>query len=411
MTRVAVVGAGPSGIFAAAELLTRPDVLVDVFDAAPTPFGLVRYGVAPDHLKIKSVTRVLARTLADPRVRFLGNVDIGKDIPLATLRERYRAVVLAVGAPDHNPLRIPGGDLPGHLPAGDLVDWYNGRPAARYEPGERRRVAVIGGGNVALDVARILLRGSAGLDHTDVPDHVLDDLARHPTTDVHLVVRRGPAESRFTPAELAELESIPDLDLHVGGSLPDSTPADRTSVTRLAAFRRWRDRSPTGAGRRLTVHFHAPPVELVGPGRVRALALPATRLPVDLVVSAIGFRGRPVPGAPFDPATGTVPHEKGRVEPGLYVAGWIKRGPAGVVGANKACAQETVATLLADLAPDGDDADPRLTAGLPAVPWSGWLAIERAETALGATRSRARTTIHERHRLVEIGTAPEDPAP
>jgi ferredoxin--NADP+ reductase len=410
MTRVAVVGAGPSGIFAVAELLTRSDVLVDVYDRSPTPFGLVRYGVAPDHLKIKSVTRVLSRTLGSPRVRFHGNVDIGRDIPLATLRDHYSAVVMAVGAPDTNALGVPGSDLPGHVTAGDLVDWYNGRPEARDVPGDRRRVAVIGGGNVALDVARILLRGGTGLRHTDVPDHVLRDLDARPTSDVHLIVRRGPADARFTPAELAEFETLPDLDLDVEpAALLDGTTRDRAAATRLATFRRWRTRTSPTAGRHLTVHFNSPPVALVGSERVEAVVLPGVRLPVDLVVSAIGFRGRPLPGAPFDPVTCTVPHERGRVEPGLYVTGWIKRGPRGVVGANKACAQETVAALLSDLAPE-HDADPGLTADLPVVTWPGWLAIDRAETALGASRGRDRTTIHERHRLVQIGTTTNDTA-
>lgn len=407
MTRVAVVGAGPSGIFAAAELLARTEVLVDVYDRSPVPFGLVRYGVAPDHLKIKSVTGVLSRTLGSPRVRFHGNVDIGRDIPLATLREHYAAVVLAVGAPDTNTLGVPGSELPGHVPAGDFVDWYNGRPEARYVPGDRQRVAVIGGGNVALDVARILLRGGRGLCHTDVPDHVLRDLDARPTADIHLILRRGPADARFTPAELAEFETIPDLEVHVDpAALRIDTPGDRAAATRLATFRRWGTRSaPRRAARRLTVHFNSPPVALTGRQRVEAVVLPGVRLAIDLVVSAIGFRGRSLAGAPFDPVTGTVPHEHGRVEPGLYVTGWIKRGPRGVIGANKACAQETVATLLSDVTPDLGDADPGLTAGLPVVTWPGWLAIDRAETTLGATRGRDRTTIHERHRLVRIGTA------
>jgi ferredoxin--NADP+ reductase len=415
MTRVAVVGAGPSGVFAAAALLDRrPDVHVDVYDRSPAPFGLVRYGVAPDHLKIKSVARVLSRTLGDPRVRFHGNVDIGPDVPLAALRAHYPAVVLATGSPRTNDLGVPGAELPGHMPAGDLVDWYNGRPGARPAPAERRRVAVIGGGNVALDVARILLRGGSGLRHTDVPEHVLRDLDEHPTTDVHLVVRRGPAESRFTPAELAEFESLPDLDLRVDtAALPITDPdgIDRATATRLATFQRWSTGRARTSGRSLTVHFHSPPVELAGRGRVEYVALPGTRLAVDLVVSAIGFRGRPLPGVPFDPEKGTVPHELGRVEPGLYVTGWIKRGPTGVVGTNKACAQETVATLLTDLPTGRSDADPDLTANLPTVTWSGWLAIERAESALGATRGRARTTIHDRHRLVRIATEPEGPTP
>ncbi|RBM21717.1 NADP oxidoreductase [Prauserella sp. PE36] len=417
MTRIAVVGAGPSGVFTAAALLDRPDVLVDVYDRSPTPFGLVRYGVAPDHLKIKSVTRVLSRTLSDPRVRFLGNVEIGKDVRLDTLRGRYAAVVVAVGAPGTRRLAIPGEDLPGHVPAGDLVDWYNGRPGARYRPAERRRVAVIGAGNVALDIARILLRGGRGLSHTDVPEHVLRDLDARPTHEVHMLVRRGPADTRFTPAELAEFESLPDLDLRVDPAvLPTDDPgpsvADRALAARLAIFRRW-SCAPRGAGRSLTIRFHSPPAAFRGAGRVEAVALPGpTLLPVDLAVSAIGFRGRPLPGLPFDDATATVPHEKGRVAPGLYVTGWIKRGPTGVIGANKACAQETAETLLADVPPDdNDDHDPAPTTGLRVVTWPGWLGIDRAETALGATHGRNRTTIHELDRLVRIGTATGDRLP
>ncbi|MER5670290.1 FAD-dependent oxidoreductase [Pseudonocardia alni] len=415
MTRIAVVGAGPSGVFVTAALLERPDVRVDVYDRSPTPFGLVRYGVAPDHLKIKSVRRTLSRTLGDPRVSFLGNVEIGRDVSLAALRGAYSAVVLAVGAPEVNALGIPGDDLAGHVGAGRLVDWYNGRPGATRPDGERRgRVAVIGGGNVALDVARVLLHGREGLAHTDVPEHVLADLDAEPTTDVHLLVRRGPLDTRFTPAELAAFEKLPDLDLVVDPScLPAAPPVDdAAAAARLAILARWSGRPHGGARRRLTVRFHSPPVALTGDDRVAAVQLPGgERLGVDLVVSAVGFRGRPLDDCPFDPATGTIPHRAGRVDSGLYVTGWIKRGPTGVIGANKACALETAATLLADVPPEDTGPVPSVHAGRPVVSWPGWLAIDRAEAALGERHGRARTTIHELSRLVRIGTAGEERQP
>ncbi|NKQ57916.1 FAD-dependent oxidoreductase [Amycolatopsis sp. K13G38] len=413
MTHVAVVGAGPSGIFATTALLKRDDVRVDVFDRTPTPFGLVRYGVAPDHLKIKSVVRTLHKTMSDPRVTFRGNVTLGRDLTLDDLDREYAAVVLATGAPRPRRLGIPGEDLPGHVSAGTLVDWYNGRPAAG-QAAQARRVVVIGAGNVALDIARVLLRGG-GLAHTDVTDAVLHVLNRNPVREVRVLVRGGVADTKFTPAELLELDKLADLDIVVDPgelTLTEDDRArcetDRTVAARVEAFRRWSTRPRTGAPRSLTFRFRQAAEELTGTGRVEQVRLRGgERVPADLVVSAIGYRGEPLAGVPFDPRLGRIPHVRGRVGPGLYVTGWAKRGPSGVIGTNKACAIETVEGLLADL--PVDDREPGIDATLAAhgtrvVTWRGWLAIDAAEIALGAQNDRTRTKIADLARLVEIGT-------
>ncbi|WP_160148821.1 FAD-dependent oxidoreductase [Amycolatopsis alkalitolerans] len=413
MTHIAVAGAGPSGIFATAALLKRDDVRVDVFDRSPTPFGLVRYGVAPDHLKIKSVARTLHRTMSDPRVTFRGNVTLGRDLALDELQREYAAVVLATGAPRARRLDIPGEDLPGHISASTLVDWYNGRPAVRKGQ-NAERVVVIGAGNVALDIARVLLRGRRGLAHTDVTDTVLQALDRNPVRDLRVLVRRGVAGTKFTPAELLELDKLPDLDIAVDpGELTLTADdrrryeTDRAVAARVEVFRRWSTRPRTGARRRLTFRFRQEPEALTGADRVEAVLLRGGEcVPADLVVSAIGYRGAPLDGAPFDEALGRIPHVRGRVRPGLYTTGWAKRGPSGVIGTNKACAIETVKTLLADLGADGrtPDIDAVLAAkGVRVVTWPGWLAIDEAEIVLGARNDRTRTKIDDLARLVEIG--------
>jgi ferredoxin--NADP+ reductase len=328
MTHVAVVGAGPSGIFAIAALLERDDVRVDAFDRSPTPFGLVRYGVAPDQLKIKSVVRTLHKTMSDPRVRFRGNVTLGRDLLLDDLHREYAAVLLATGAPRARRLGIPGEDLPGHVSASALVDWYNGRPAARQAAGAER-VVVIGAGNVALDIARVLLRGGQGLAHTDVTDAVLHALNRNPVRDVRVLVRRGVAGTKFTPAELLELDKLQDLDIVVDpGELTltadDRTryETDRTVAARVEVFRRWSTRPRAGARRSVTFRFRQAPEALTGAGRVEAVLLRGGEcVPTDLVVSAIGYRGDPLDGVPFDDRLDRIPHVRGRVGPGLYTTG------------------------------------------------------------------------------------------
>jgi ferredoxin--NADP+ reductase len=431
MPRVAIIGAGPSGLFAAAELLKQPDVLVDVVDALPTPFGLVRYGVAPDHPKIKTVTATLAKVFADPRATFLGNVDYGTHLTLADLRRLYDAVVFATGAPLARSLGIPGEDLAGSYAAADLVSWYNGHPDAGCAfSTSAASIAIIGAGNVSLDIARILLKGGRGLSGTDIPGHVSDMLDRSRMTDIRIIARRGVADVRFSPAVLLELERLDYTDLIVDSRdvilRQDQAryAEDRAVAQRVDIFRRWAGHAGHAAPRRLSFMFHRSPIEIGGSTRVESLRLrmnghpPETarteELNVQAVVRSIGYLGRQLAGIAFDPASGTVPNDGGRVVPGVYVTGWIKRGSSGVIGSNKACAAETVRNLLADLgnAPRQvrDGAGDALAAllerrGRRVVTWRGWTKIDAAEVALGREHGRTRTKICDPPRLVEIAAS------
>ncbi|MGZ4613966.1 MAG: FAD-dependent oxidoreductase [Actinomycetes bacterium] len=440
--RVAVVGAGPAGVYAA-EALVRygDDVRIDVLDRLPTPFGLVRYGVAPDHPRTQTISAALASVLEDPAVRFLGNVDVGTDLPLAELRQHYRAVVITTGAAVDRRLGVTGEHLPGSVSATDFVAWYSGHPDAEADRFDltARTVAVVGAGNVAGDVARMLARSTDELSTTDVPDHVLRTFAGSRVEDVHLVVRRGPVQARFTTRELRELGEMADADVLVD---PAHLELDELSGAALAAdpaarrnlelLRTWADRPPAGRSRRVHLHFFRRPVEVLGEHRVTGVRLERTtlspdgsatgtgethELDVQMVVRAVGYRGAPLAGLPFDPVSGVVPNDAGRVlrdgapAPGVYVAGWAKRGPTGVIGTNKHDARETVRSLLEDAAslpsPSGDpEALWQLLAarGRPVVDWRGWLAIERAEGELGRAQGRDRAKIAERDTLVRLAT-------
>jgi ferredoxin--NADP+ reductase len=438
--RVAVVGSGPAGVYAA-EALTRyaDEVQVDVLDGLPTPFGLVRYGVAPDHPVTQSIARALAAVLEQPQVRFLGNVQVATDLTVDELHGHYDAVLVATGAAVDRRLGIPGEDLPGSMSATELVAWYAGHadtPADAFRP-DARQVVVVGAGNVAGDVARMLARTAQELAATDVPEHVLAAFAASQVEEVHLLARRGPAQARFTTRELRELGELADADVVVdpadlepddvsSADLQDSAAARRN----LDILQRWAGQAPAGRSRRVHLHFFSRPVALTGDDRVAAVRIERTRfadgtlvgtgvereLPAQLVVRAVGYRSLPLPGLPFDDAAGVVPHEAGRVhsdgvpEPGTYVAGWAKRGPTGVIGTNKHDARETVRTLLADvpsLTPAGErdpDGLPQLLAdrGVQVVTWEGWCAIERAEAALGAAQGRPRTKINDRAELLRL---------
>ena len=441
--RVAVVGAGPAGIYAA-EALTRQSevpVAVDLIDRLPTPFGLVRHGIAPDHPKMRAIRDTLHRTLDDPLVRFVGNVEVGVDITLEELRGAVDAVIYTYGASIDRHLGIDGEDLPGSLAATDLVAWYCGHPdadRAKVEAALRgvRSVVVVGVGNVALDVARVLARTADELEPSEMPQHVLDVLAATPVEEVTIVGRRGPAQATFTTQELRELGELAgatvlvdpaDLELDPGSE--ERAAADRNVSRNLAVLRGWVDHEPEPGRAQLRLRFFTRPVRLLGEERVNGVEVERTAvdgdgramgtgeldvLPADLVVRSVGYRGLPLPGLPVDERTGTVPHEEGRVlrdgrtSPGEYVAGWIKRGPSGVVGHNKHDARETVASLLADVA-DGrlrshgsveDLVDQLAAGGADPVLLDDWRAIDAAEVALGATRGRARTTMHERDALM-----------
>ncbi|MEU6507921.1 MULTISPECIES: FAD-dependent oxidoreductase [unclassified Streptomyces] len=427
MLRVAVVGSGPSGCYTAQSLVQRdPGVRVDVLDRLPCPYGLVRYGVAPDHEKIKSLQGSLAAVLEHERVRFLGGIRVGGPggLPVERLRELYHAVVYCVGAAGDRRLGIPGEELPGSWSATDFVAWYSAHPDAADTGFLRgvRSAVVIGVGNVAVDVARMLVRGAAELSPTDIPQAALDTLTASGVREVHMVGRRGPAQARFTTKELRELGDLPDTEVVVQPGELALDPAESGTLPgvqrrNLEVLRDWAERPRTAAGRRIDLRFFLRPVELLADGgRVGAVRFERTapdghggvtgtrryeEVPAQLVLRSVGYRGVPLDGLPFDPASGTVPHEEGRVvrggvpSPGEYVAGWIKRGPTGVIGTNRPCAKETAASLLAD-APGllGEralqDPVPALrAAGFEPVPWTGWLAIQRAETELGARLGRS----------------------
>ena len=444
MLTVAVVGSGPAGVYAA-EALTRyaVDVRVDVLDSLPTPFGLVRYGVAPDHPVTQSIAGTLAAVLEQPQVRFLGNVRVGTDLTVAELRDHYDAVLVATGAAVDRRLSIPGEELTGSVSATSFVAWYAGSPDAPPDAFrlDARQVVVVGAGNVAGDVARMLARTPAELAATDVPDHVLAAFAESQVEEVHLVARRGPAQARFTTRELRELGELADADVVVDPAdlePDDVSEADLQSSAaarrNLDVLRRWAGQEAAGRSRRVHLHFFSRPVALTGDDRVAGVRIERTRfapdgtltgtgqereLPAQLVVRAVGYRSVPVPGLPFDDAAGVVPHDAGRVhrggvpEVGTYVAGWAKRGPTGVIGTNKHDARETVRTLLADVpsltrAPVRDpDALPQLLAGrgVQVVTWDGWLAIARAEARRGEAQGRARTKISDRAEMLRLAAA------
>jgi ferredoxin--NADP+ reductase len=437
--RVAVVGAGPSGLYAVDALAGQAQVpvAVDVLDRVPVPFGLVRYGVAPDHLSLRGVRDTLEKVFAHPGVRFLGGVEVGTDVSLAELSECYDAVILTYGAASDRHLDIPGEDLPGSIAATDLVNWYCGHPAAPRAAVEAAlagvtSAVVVGVGNVAVDVTRVMAKTAAELDHTDMPQHVLDVLAASTITDVHVLGRRGPVQASWTTKELRELGELVDTDVVVAADeVAVDVPADRHAAKNLEVLQDFAARTLTGRRRRIHLHFCARPVELRGDGHVESVVVERTELGADgsargtgvtwelaaqLVVRSVGYRGLGLAGLPFDQARHVVPSQAGRVVddgavlPGLYVAGWIKRGPTGIIGTNKKDAAETVASVLQDL----DDGPQPARAGIdrllaeravPVVGFAGWRAVDAAERALGATRGRTRTTIHERQALLDAAAA------
>lgn len=382
--RVAVVGAGPAGLYTADELLKHPEVeAVDVHDRLVTPYGLVRFGVAPDHVATKQVTDLFAKIDSQPRFNYRLGVEVGTDVTLADLKHRYDAVVYAVGASSSRNLGIPGEELRGSVAATDLVGWYNGHPD-RVDldvPLDHERAVVIGNGNVALDVARILTADPDSLVGTDLAPHALTALRESKVREVVILGRRGPAEAAFTVPELIGLAGLTDIDVVVQCD-PTLLAGDdqRSQLLRELADR---PVDPNSARRRIVLAFTASPQELSGAERVTGLRVARTDLTTDtdgtvravaseeyddleagLVVRAIGFRGQPVEGLPFDEVTGTVPNQQGRVGDGVYVAGWIKRGPNGFIGTNKSCAAETVESILDDLDARADASTPSSTAAL-----------------------------------------------
>src|SRR5436190_4038007 len=370
--RVAVVGSGPAGFYAAGALLGADiPVEVDMIERLPTPWGLVRLGVAPDHPKIKSVSRAFEKIAARDGFRFLGNVEVGRDVHHDELLELYDAVVYAVGAQSDRRMGIPGEDLPGSWAATEFVAWYNGHPDFQELSFDLagERAVVIGNGNVAVDVARMLALTPDELAPTDTTDAGIDAFNGAGVREIVMVGRRGPAQAAFTTPELIELGELAGADVIVDPEdLEGAEPHDTNSERNLAVLREYAAREPEGKPKRLVLQFLRSPVEISGGGRVEAIDLVRNRLeadasgalravptgeretvPAGIVFRSVGYRGVALPGVPFDEETGTVPNERGRVSPGVYVAGWIKRGPSGVIGTNKKDAAETVELLLEDL--------------------------------------------------------------
>jgi ferredoxin--NADP+ reductase len=387
---VAVIGSGPSGFYAAEHLQEQEDlaVQVDMYDRLPTPFGLVRGGVAPDHQKIKSVTRVYDKIAGHPEFRFYGNVEMGRALTHEDLSAYYHAIIYAVGARTDRRMGVPREHLPGSHSATEFVGWYNAHPDFRHLGFDLSvdSAAVVGNGNVAMDLARILASPPELLAATDIAEHALEALAQRRIRDIHVLGRRGPAQAAFTNKELKELGELPDVDVIVDPTALDFDPdqrarleaaPDRTRDRNLEILREYAGRAPAGASIRIHLHFLVSPVEILGRDRVEGLTVvhnelyesedgslrpqPTDRrstLAVGLVFRAIGYQGVPLPGIPFDAMAGVIPNEAGRIidprrgEPvqGEYVVGWIKRGPRGIIGTNKPDSQETVRMLLADLA-------------------------------------------------------------
>ncbi len=440
--RVAVVGSGPAGFYAADALLKSDDpaVEVDLIDRLPTPWGLVRLGVAPDHENIKAVSRAFEKTAAKPGFRFFGNVEIGRDLTHAELLERYDAVVYSVGAQTDRRLGIPGEDLPGSWPATAFVAWYNGHPD--YQELEfdlsHERAVVIGNGNVAIDCVRMLALTAEELAPTDTTHEAIDAIVGSGLKEIVMVGRRGPVQAAFTPPELKELGELAGADVLVDPADLELDPAsereleaDRERVRRnVELLREYAERAPAGKPRRIVLRFLESPIELVGEeqvegvrvvrnelideaGRIVARPTGATELiPAGIVLRSVGYRGVELPGVPFDESTGTVPNEGGRVlgAERTYAAGWIKRGPSGVIGTNKKDATETVAALLEDaraglLARTGDSTLEALleSRGVEHVEQEGWQAIDAAERSAGEPLGRPRVKLHTWEKLLHTG--------
>ena len=441
--RVAIIGSGPSGMYAADALLGQEGIAVsvDIIDRLPSPFGLVRDGVAPDHLSIRSVRDTLDKVLDHPGVRFLGNVEVGRDLTLEQLREFYDAIVLTYGASRDRALGIPGENLSGSIAATDFVNWYTGHPDTDPDAfvdflASSTSVAVIGVGNVAVDVTRVLSKAAGEIEHTDMPEHVFAALRASGVRDVHLVGRRGPAQATWTTKELRELGELEETQVLVaeGAGVDDiasqaAVAEDKAVARNVKVVEEWSTRSDDGRERRIHLHFRCRPVEILGTDRVEGLVVETTILddagqasgtgethviPVDGVIRSVGYRGTALEGIPFDDRRNVIPNRDGRVLdgdnalPGVYVAGWIKRGPTGIIGTNKKDAVQTIACLLEDAAsptawsavhPEPDAVDAAL-ASASVVSTQGWRRIDEAERALGATRGRDRTTMHVRGDLL-----------
>lgn len=441
--RVAIIGAGPAGVYAA-DILTKAEldfeVSIDLFDQHPAPYGLIRYGVAPDHPRIKGIVNALHKVLDRGDIRFIGDVTYGRDITLSDIRDLYDAVIFATGANDDARLDVPGVELEGSYGASDVVAWYDGHPdVPRTWPLNASQVAVIGNGNVALDVARVLSKHADDLLTTEIPQNVYEGLKASPVTDVHIFGRRGPAQVKFTPLELRELSHSKDVDLVL---YPEDFEFDEASdaaiksnnqvKTMVNTLTNWIvEEQDTGASRRLHLHFLQAPTEILGEdGKVVGIRMERQELdgnggvngtgeftdyPVQAVYRAVGYFGTEIPEVGFDAARGVIPNEAGRVVdadgavvPGVYTTGWIKRGPVGLIGHTKGDALETVGNLLQDHPQLTPAARPDEQAiidvlrerGVEFTTWEGWLALDAHERGLGAKASEEGPVQRERVKVV-----------
>ena len=421
--RVAIIGAGPAGIYAGNILATQhPEVEIDLYDQLPAPYGLIRYGVAPDHPRIKGIVNSLHEMLNSGKIRFFGNVNFGTDLHLADIEKHYHAVIFATGAIKDAQLNIPGIELDGSYGAADFVSWFDGHPdVPRTWPLEAEQVAVLGNGNVALDVARMLAKHADDLLTTDIPSNVYEGLKASPVTDVHVFGRRGPASIKFTPIELRELGEVNDVDIVLyDEDFPDGWfDEDAEGVTNqhkvmARVLESWRGEESTGASRRLHLHFWHKPVAILGEdGKVAGMKFERTQdagagaisdtgvmvnYPLQAVYRAIGYFGSAIPGVPFDDNYGVIKNDGGRVVDehgkrvtGLYATGWIKRGPVGLIGHTKSDAMETIENLVSDLDTLVDPAEPSTDAvlatfaerGVDFTTWEGWLKLNQHEIAMG----------------------------
>jgi ferredoxin/flavodoxin---NADP+ reductase len=452
--RVAIVGSGPAGFYAAESLFgTDRTVEVDMFDRLPTPFGLVRAGVAPDHPKIKNVIKRYEKTAGNDGFRFFGNVEVGRDVSVAELEARYNAVLYAYGTATDRKLGIPGEDLPGSHPATTFVAWYNAHPdfAGHTFDLTSKRAVVIGNGNVAADVARMLLLPRSELEITDTANHAIQALSESAIEEVVVLGRRGPAQAAFTNPEVRELGELTDADIVIDPAEVELDPASReyvesdecdpTNRRNVEIFTGFAHREPEGKPKRLVMKFCRSPVEIRGDGKVESLVVGRNELYRDesgairardsgerediecgLVLRSIGYKGVGLEGIPFDTDRGVIPNEGGRVtEPesgtqtaGHYAVGWIKRGPSGVIGTNKKDAQDTVDSLFDDLdagrVPERAPADPPIEELLAEragdhVTYLGWQAIDRAEVAAGEPHGRPRVKFCSVAEMVEAAKA------
>ena len=449
-TRVAIIGSGPSGFYAADHLLKQSDPLinVDMYERLPTPFGLVRGGVAPDHEKIKSVTKLYTRIAAHERFSFYGNIEFGGDVTRADLGRHYHSIIYATGAQTDRKLGIPGEDLHNSYAATEFVGWYNGHPDYRdydFDLTGVKRVAVVGVGNVAMDVARILGRTTDELYQTDIADYALDALQDSEVEEIYVLGRRGPAQAAFSNPEIKELGEMADADIIVDcddASLDELSAThlkkarDRSAIRNVKILQSYVDRGLTGKSRRIIMRFLVSPAEIIGEERVVAMKIVKNELyldensnlrpratdafeilPVDMVFRSVGYRGVPLPDVPFYDRWGTIPHRQGRVLTrhdgrealtGNYVAGWIKRGPTGIIGTNKPDAVETVASFLEDFA-DGnvlqpaDSGEAAILALLQArkptyITFDDWKVLDEIELQRGKAIGRSRvkfTTVED----------------